>query len=482
MKRFNVFKRIGILFSLLFLVSCNTNNNSNNNNNNNDDTVKTINFYSLNDFHGAIEYQTGKQAGISRIGNYLMTEKANNPNTTFILSSGDMWQGSVDSNLNHGALMTEMMNKIGFDSMAIGNHEFDWGEEYIRTNQKNMNFPLLGCNIFYKGTQNSPDYLKPYTTITKGDVKIGIIGSVQVGIGSSILRSISNKFDYLLPNDYIKKYSDILFTVEKCDAVILSTHDGNYGGYKDLTTVSTVSKRNYVDGIFLGHDHQVYNDSLNGVPYSEGGSSGKMIANITLKIKNHNVIESSNEVIDCINNCTQENNELNAIYDVYKPGIEVIKNKVVGNAPSYISKSDVGLIAAKSIYHYINKHTEEFDYKVNFTCTNAGGVRTYINAGEVTYGEIYQCLPFDNNIVMAYVDSYGLGLYKSQYESTSYDDGGSGLGSDGKYHVGTINYVYEKMDGDGVNLSSVYSPSILRDIVVEAINDNIISAITPIVS
>ena len=87
-----------------------------------------------------------------------------------------------------------------------------------------MNFPLLACNIFYKGTKKRPDYLKPYTILSKGEYKIGIIGAVQENIGSSILRSISNNFDYLYPVDYVKEYSDILFNDEKCDAVILSTH------------------------------------------------------------------------------------------------------------------------------------------------------------------------------------------------------------------------------------------------------------------
>ena len=77
-----------------------------------------ITIYALNDFHGAYE-ETSSAAGMSRIGNYLINKKTQNPDNTFVISSGDMWQGTADSNLNKGKLITECMNAIGFDSMTI---------------------------------------------------------------------------------------------------------------------------------------------------------------------------------------------------------------------------------------------------------------------------------------------------------------------------------------------------------------------------
>ena len=75
--------------------------------------------------HGSIlENSSGTyyEGGLAKVGGKLKEFKAADPDHTFIISSGDMWQGSMESNLNEGALITEAMNNIGFDSMTLGNH------------------------------------------------------------------------------------------------------------------------------------------------------------------------------------------------------------------------------------------------------------------------------------------------------------------------------------------------------------------------
>src|SRR5574344_776120 len=74
---------------------------------------------------------SSRYSGITRLSQFALTTERNNPESTLFLSSGDMWQGSADSNLTHGALMVNWMNIAGFESMAIGNHEFDWGYTHI---------------------------------------------------------------------------------------------------------------------------------------------------------------------------------------------------------------------------------------------------------------------------------------------------------------------------------------------------------------
>jgi 2',3'-cyclic-nucleotide 2'-phosphodiesterase (5'-nucleotidase family) len=106
-------------------------------------------FYAVNDFHGSVLENSSYyyEGGLAKVGGKLKALKAADPEHTFIISSGDMWQGSLESNSNYGALVTEVMNNIGFDSMTIGNHEFDYGQSYIQTNRKAANFPFLAGNI-----------------------------------------------------------------------------------------------------------------------------------------------------------------------------------------------------------------------------------------------------------------------------------------------------------------------------------------------
>ena len=93
----------------------------------------TVEFYAINDFHGSVE-PNGYEMGILKVGSYL--KQRQEEENTVIINSGDFWQGSIQSNLNHGEYLTKINNEIGFDAMTLGNHEFDWGVSYIERNSQ----------------------------------------------------------------------------------------------------------------------------------------------------------------------------------------------------------------------------------------------------------------------------------------------------------------------------------------------------------
>ena len=88
--------------------------------------VETTNLelYSVNDFHGSFnENRDNGEIGMSKLAAFLK-DKVNQE--AVVLSAGDMWQGGVESNLTKGQIIIDSMNYVGFDSMTVGNHEFDW--------------------------------------------------------------------------------------------------------------------------------------------------------------------------------------------------------------------------------------------------------------------------------------------------------------------------------------------------------------------
>ncbi|MDD4154879.1 MAG: hypothetical protein PHT30_05690, partial [Bacilli bacterium] len=110
--------------------------------------TETVNLYAINDFHGAISHDSYfDEPGLAKIASYLKTKRNLDPYNTVILSSGDMYQGSYEAYHNRGRVITEAMNDIGFSSMTIGNHEFDWGTEDIINNTQWADFAMLGANI-----------------------------------------------------------------------------------------------------------------------------------------------------------------------------------------------------------------------------------------------------------------------------------------------------------------------------------------------
>lgn len=370
--------------------------------------TKTIDIYGINDFHGAFTYdKESKQTGLSRIGNYLIEQKTKNPDTTFIVSQGDMWQGGVESNKTEGKIITEAMNIIGFDAMAIGNHEFDWGEEAIKANQKMMNFPLLNSNIFYSKDHTRPEYLTPSISIERGGLKIGFIGAGASSLGSDIIGSVSKQFVFEEPVEHIKKESKKL-KEEGCDAIILLTHDGGEDGpifeYAPLT-----SDEKYVDAIFLGHDHQKKSGSSNGVPYLEGGSNGKYLSHIQLEITKSSTEKTVNSkradhiyTFD-VNGFKEPNQKIDALLEKYDEQIGDI-DRVIYNFKRTQSKNDFLEIACKAMYEYINDKKEQFNYDIKASFHNAGGIRSQVYAGEFTYRDLIKVCPFANTIVIMKVN------------------------------------------------------------------------------
>ena len=115
-----------------------------------------LDFYSINDYHGRIEEDLGKnEAGISRFASYLHSKENENKNGTVFVNAGDLWQDTYSSSKNKGELLTKAMAELRCEAMALGNHEFDWGIENIKHNKQvaetqvaNHTFSLLGANIY----------------------------------------------------------------------------------------------------------------------------------------------------------------------------------------------------------------------------------------------------------------------------------------------------------------------------------------------
>ena len=143
---------------------------------NNRSNIVSLDIVAFNDFHGnTLDSDTG--LGLAKTTT-LINELTNHSPNRLLISQGDMWQGSAESNLTHGNLVTDWMNEQGFASMTLGNHEFDWGQDDIINNEKIANFPFLGINVYSTETNSLVSYCKPSTIAKIGSAKIGIIGAI----------------------------------------------------------------------------------------------------------------------------------------------------------------------------------------------------------------------------------------------------------------------------------------------------------------
>lgn len=434
---------------------------------------KTLTFYALNDFHGAYLYdESYSQTGMSRIGNFLINEKKTNPDTTFIISSGDMFQGGAESNITYGKVVIESMNAIGFDSMTVGNHEFDWGDAKLSEMASAMDFPLLGSNVYYVSNGIRPTYLSPYTIIEKGDVKVGIIGTIMPGINSSILATISNDFNFPNELDELKITAKSLKEEKGCDVVILSTHDGDYDSYRDLATYYDDTHL-YIDALFLGHDHTKKEGTFNsGVNYIEGGCNGNYLSKITIPLTYQNkeyivnIKDSNYENMYTFSNSkfSTESSEVNAVYNKYKDSIESIRDEVLCTFTYEVSREEFGTYMSYALLSYVNDEKLLEDKVATLGIMNSGGIRSSIPVGDFTYGDLIKVYPFENVLCVLEVSESD---YTYSYLNNDYFYKYIEGVNEGNQYIATIDYVAYYAS----NLKKIYSFSEIlgRDVVANSL-------------
>ncbi len=354
--------------------------------------TEIIDFYAINDFHGAISKNDYfGEPGLARVAAYLKDKKDDAPENSVIISSGDMWQGSYDSYHNRGRVITEALNDIGFDSMTIGNHEFDWGKEFIEDNEGWADFPLLGANIMeYPDTSVKSSVGQEYAIIERGFLKIGVIGV----IGQNQITSINSRYMQDLyfeePTEIIKHLSTELREEQDVDIVVLSIHAGQ------SEVDSSISEGKYVDAVFCSHTHQVEQQVVNGVPFIQGGYNGKYVSNIRLSFNyatgqvNH--VSSQNTYEGQLNSLTPDTG-VQAIISQFAQSSDLDKNQVVGALTDDLDRYST--LPNMANYTAAMKALEN-GYDIDFAMTNVG--RSNIPGGTVTYGDLFKGLPFDNYI------------------------------------------------------------------------------------
>ena len=371
-----------------------------------------IDFFVINDLHGKIN-DSNSQPGVDELTTYLKMMYKNESNMV-LLSSGDMWQGSAESNLTKGNLTTEWMNHLGFESMTVGNHEFDWGSDDIIANEKIADFPFLAINIYAKDDNQRVDYAQSSVLIERNGVKIGIIGAAGDNY-SSIASDMSEDVYFKTGKDLtalVKAESEKL-RKQGAQIIVYSLHDGHnksssgtgmiaddtLKGYYDVS----LSSGGYVDIVFEAHTHQSYvlKDAY-GIYHLQGGGENKGISHIEIAlnaVNNNKRITESEIVSNTIYQYVEDDDIVTKLLNKYEDQLE-ISNKALGNNPSRKNSNEISKLVAQLYYEEgLKKWGDKYDIVLGGGQINVRNPY-YIYAGEVRYSDLLSILPFDNELVL----------------------------------------------------------------------------------
>jgi len=246
-----------------------------------------------NDTHSQIEpVRAGRNAGsggVERRMNFIDSVRAlYGAKRVLLLDAGDYNQGTPYFNIGKGDLERDLVNLMGYDALAIGNHEFDNGQAEFARRLSGAKYPTLCCNYDFSGTPLA-EYVQPYTIVRRGGFKIGIIGAT-VRLRNVVAAQNLEGMKQLNTIEEINRWAEYLKKDKRCDLVILLSHLGFDGGNLDNPSdhIVAANTRN-IDFIVGGHSHTFIKEpaevaNLDGelVPIVQAGCKGIEIGELKI--------------------------------------------------------------------------------------------------------------------------------------------------------------------------------------------------------
>lgn len=457
----NITFKFALLLMPLLLSACNTagsNSTSSSSVYIGDDRVVTL--YAINDFHGQLPAD-GDEAGIVRLGGFMKAK--GQEDNSLILCTGDLWQGSLESNYNRGKLLTDVLNEAQFDCFTFGNHEFDWGADYIRENrlradpETGYSTPFISANIYNydidtKTTEEFSELGDKYVIKElENGLKVGIVGGIGYDQITSITSTFADEFTFVNPvihnngldasdsRSIYEKMSDEL-RAQGCDVVILDHH----GGQEELvsssiTSISSVSGKRYYDGVFCGHTHRNESSFINGVPFVQGKCNGEAYSTITL-----NVAGDGTGEVTCTAYEAPESSTIDSSYDdeaiaeivssyateTDELGTEVLTTLTGGTWSQY---EEIPNLVCESIA----KVCETENIAIDIAIVNQGRAR--LSSGALTYSDLFTSIPFDNEIYI--IEASGSDIISQGSNNYIYRVQEEAFSTSGTYTAAVIDYL-----------------------------------------
>jgi 5'-nucleotidase len=369
-----------------------------------------------NDFHARFEpiskYDSGCSSedntegkcfgGSARLVTAIEEARARS-NNSILVDGGDQFQGTLFYTYYKGKLAAEMMNKMGYTAMTVGNHEFDDGPEVLRGFMDAVNFPVLMSNADVSGEPLLADVLMKSTVIEQGGEKIGLIGLTPHDTDE--LASPGPNIIFTDPSDAVQGEVDKL-SAEGVNKIIVLSHSG-YNVDKTVAANTTG-----VDVIVGGHSNTYLSNTSDRAegpyPTMVGDTAivsayayGKFLGELNVTFDDDGkVVEAAGEPIIMDAAVSEDEGTKARIAEAAAP-LDEIRNKVVAETAEVIDgdknacrsgECTMGNLVADAMLDRVA------DQGVTIAIANGGGLRASIDAGEVTMGEVLTVLPFQNTL------------------------------------------------------------------------------------
>ncbi|EGQ8293574.1 bifunctional UDP-sugar hydrolase/5'-nucleotidase UshA [Vibrio parahaemolyticus] len=413
----------------------------------NSDTTYKLTVLHTNDHHGRFWQNKHGEYGMAArktLIDDLRDEIQAEGGSVLLLSGGDINTGVPESDLQDAEPDFKGMSKIGYDAMALGNHEFDNPLDVLFKQQDWANFPMLSANIYDKKTGKR--LFQPYAMFNKQGIKIAVIGLTTEDTAKLGNPEFIGQVDFRDPKAEAKELIAELKKTENPDLIFAVTHMGHYeNGNRGINAPGDVALARYLnegdlDMIVGGHSQEpvcmegpnvikknfkpgdeCQPDQQNGTYIVQAHEWGKYVGRADYEFRNGELsmvsydlipvnlkkkinVDGQSQRVFVQDEITQDKAMLDFLRPFQEKGQSQLNVKIAESNGKLEGDRDVVRFQQTNLGRLIaTAHMERA--KADFAVMNSGGVRDSIEAGDITYKDVLTVQPFGN--MVSYVDMSG---------------------------------------------------------------------------
>jgi 2',3'-cyclic-nucleotide 2'-phosphodiesterase (5'-nucleotidase family) len=355
-----------------------------------------------NDVHCAVE-------GYSKLA-AMKNELKSEYEYVGVVSSGDFVQGGTLGAVSKGEYIVELMNLVGYDAIAPGNHEFDYTISRLTELYELSETKYISCNFAKIGEEKT--YFEPYTIVSYGDVDIAYIGIITpetiTSARPSQFRNENGEIIYTFNEsrlyELVQESIDEA-TEDGADYVIALSHIGydESGELNDVTDV--IENTDGLDVVLDAHSHSVIEEKIvkdksgDDVLLSSTGTGFENIGKLTIAngefdtelVKTETYTKTDADVDAYIAEINESYAELGN-RKIGESKVELITHNEEGVRLVRTAETNLGNLCSDALFFVTN---------ADVSYVNGGGLRAPIKSGDMTFNDIYSVFPFNNRIVTA---------------------------------------------------------------------------------
>ncbi|HJU67976.1 MAG TPA: 5'-nucleotidase C-terminal domain-containing protein [Gemmatimonadaceae bacterium] len=359
---------------------------------------RRVRIIATNDFHGTLEPRVDargiRRGGVGAVAGVI--EQARRECTecaVLLLDGGDMFQGTAASNLVFGRSVVALYDALGYTAAALGNHEFDWGQDTLRARMRDARYAILGANVQYADGRDVP-WIRDDTLVEVSGVRVGIIGVATVETPRVTLAANVSDLRFVDPAPIVVQRAQAL-RARGAHLVVVVAHSGAFCDNEgdDRCAGEIIDLANgvgrAVDAIVSGHTHSLVRTLDPGVPIVQARSNGRAVGVVDLVPGQVPIVSVRDVLTDSV---------------VPSPRIDSLARRAIAAVASRVSArvADIPVHLQRSGEQYPLGHliadAQRWAGKGDVAVTNNGGIRADLPAGPATYGRLFEVQPFANTL------------------------------------------------------------------------------------